>query len=77
MLAQTWRIQAKGQAKMDSANIIMMRNQGRAGEHKRMSAREIATISTPKGDILDEVHKFPEKEKAALSIVKVQVGPES
>jgi hypothetical protein len=33
--------------------------------------------STPKGDEFDKVDEFPEKEKAALSIVKVQVGPES
>lgn len=42
-----------------------------------MRAAKTPDISTPKGDVIDELDEFPEKEKAALSIVKVQVGPES
>jgi hypothetical protein len=42
-----------------------------------MFAAKMPAKSTPKGDVIDEIDEFPEKEKAALSIVKVQVGPES
>ncbi len=62
---------------MDSANIIMMGLRGRCREHKRTYRGKMPAKSTPKGDVIDEIDEFPEKEKAALSIVKVQVGPES
>lgn len=62
---------------MDSANTNMMASRGRDREHKRTYSGKLPTKSTPKGDVIDEIDEFPEKEKAALSIVKVQVGPKS
>ena len=62
---------------MDSANTNMKGPRDRDREHKRTYRGEMPAKSTPKGDEFDKVGELAEKEKAALSIVKVQVGPES